>query len=236
VSVAESTSSKSPIGPVPSDSFGELAGQPRRPSRFRKWLWRIVALLVVALAAYALRAPILRGVANAYVVDDPVAKADAVVVLGGGANTRPFAAAKLFHEGYAPRVLVMNTEREPTDELGVTTPDSELNRRVLRALKVPDAAITAVGRDVASTHDEAMAVRDWAQRNGAKRVIVPTDLFHTRRVNWLFSRTLNPIGAKVCVRAIPDWKFSTTNWWQHENGLVSFQNEAMKLALYWCRY
>jgi uncharacterized SAM-binding protein YcdF (DUF218 family) len=222
--------------PTPRHEFGELLGQQPRPSRLRNWLWRIAAILVLGVTLYVFRAPILRAVANAYVVDEPAVKADAIVVLGGGANTRPFAAARLFHEGYSPRVLVMNTEREPTDALGVTTPESNVNRRVLRALKVPDSAVVVVGREVSSTHDEALAVREWAQENSAKQILVPTDLFHTRRVKWLFGRALAPLNTQVQVRAIPQRKYSTTNWWQHEEGLVGFQNEVLKFALYRWKY
>lgn len=224
-----------PRGPT-AEQFGDLAGQPPKPSRVGKWLWRLATVVVVVLTVYLFRAPILRGAARAYVVDDDPTKADAIVVLGGGANTRPFAAAKLFHEGYARRVLILNTEREPADELGASPSDLDLNRRVLRALKVPDSAVTPVGQNVSSTYDEALAVREWAQRNGAKRILVPTDAFHTRRVKWLFGRMLRPLGADVSVRAIPPRKYSTANWWQHEEGLIGFQNEVIKFTFYHWKY
>jgi RecA/RadA recombinase len=99
-------------------------------------------------------------VGNERVEECGILEIDAIVVLGGGPATRPFVAAKLFNDGYAPRVLVMNNERSPTDELGVTTPDLDLNRRVLRALKVPDSAVVGVGRKVSSTYEEALAVRE----------------------------------------------------------------------------
>jgi hypothetical protein len=93
-----------------------------------------------------------------------------------------------------------------------------------------------VGRDVSSTHDEVPGRAPVAQKNGAKQILVPTDLFHTRRVKWLFGRTLAPLNTEVRVRAIPQRKYSTTNWWQHEDGLVGFQNEVLKFALYRWKY
>lgn len=59
-----------------------------RRGRLRRAAYAALALL--ALAAYALRAPILTGVARLLTVRDPVARADLVLVLGGEVNTRPF--------------------------------------------------------------------------------------------------------------------------------------------------
>jgi uncharacterized SAM-binding protein YcdF (DUF218 family) len=70
--------------------------------------------------------PLLTGAAKAWMVNDPPVKADAIVVLGGGAQFRPFEAARLYHAGLAPAILVMNSELRATDRLGVTIPEAEL--------------------------------------------------------------------------------------------------------------
>src|SRR5689334_10373924 len=76
--------------------------------------WRAFAVLLVVLAALAAgtwpwRATILTGAANLWVVSDqPLAPADAIVVLGGGLEMRPSAAAAYFREHLAPRILVAN--------------------------------------------------------------------------------------------------------------------------------
>jgi len=220
----------------PARGFGELIGESPRDSRLKRWLWRFVFVAVIALGLYVLRAPILRGVATAWVINESPTNADAIVVLGGNPSTRPFVAAKLFNEGRAPRVLVMNTERNAIDDLGVTTPDSDLNRRVLRALKVPDAAVVSVGREVSSTYEEALAVRDWARSNRVRRLLIPTDLFHTRRVGWTFGKVMREADVAALVTAIPNRKYGLTNWWQHEDGLIGFQNEVLKFALYLGKY
>ena len=220
----------------PSREFGELLGEPPRPSRLKRWLVGLGLAAALVTGCYLLRAPIMRESAQAWVVNEPLTNADAIVVLGGSPSTRPFVAAKLFNEGYAPRVLVMSNEGSPTDDLGVTTRDLDLNRRVLRALKVPDSAVVAVGRNVSSTYEEALAVRDWARSNRVRRLLIPTDLFHTRRVAWIFGKSLQDSGVEVRVSAIPHRKYGTTNWWQHEDGLIGFQNEILKFGLYWKKY
>ena len=82
-------------------------------SRRAVWLRRArrsiaAALIMVGLAglAWAARAPLLRGAADLWIVSDPLTPADVAVVLGGGLDVRPFAAAELYHKGLVKKVLV----------------------------------------------------------------------------------------------------------------------------------
>jgi hypothetical protein len=42
------------------------------------------------------------------------------VILGGGLEYRPFAAAQLYKEGFAPKVLIMDVKLAPTEEMGLS--------------------------------------------------------------------------------------------------------------------
>jgi hypothetical protein len=55
---------------------------PHSPSRTRKWL-------ILLLASYYFRAPILTAIANAWIVNDPLQKAGAILGPGGGIGWRP---------------------------------------------------------------------------------------------------------------------------------------------------
>src|SRR5947209_5106418 len=59
------------------------------------------ALVMAGLAgvAWVGRAPLLQGAADLWIVSDPLTPADVAVVLGGGVDVRPFAAAELYHKG-----------------------------------------------------------------------------------------------------------------------------------------
>jgi uncharacterized SAM-binding protein YcdF (DUF218 family) len=178
----------------------------------------------------------LRAVAAAWIVNDPLEKADAIVVLGGGLETRPFAAARLYRDGYAPRILVARPKASPTDELGLTTREMEVTRQVLLRAGVPDGALTDIGNDVQSTYEESLAVRDWLKTNRATRLIIRTDVFHTRRVRWLFRKQLKGTGVALTVEAIPVREYTVADWWRHEQGLVAFQNEVLKSVYYHLKY
>ncbi len=182
------------------------------------------------------RVPILVGLAAAWVVNESPAKADAIVVLGGGLEDRPFAAAKLYHEGFAPKILYMDVKANAAVKLGIGLPERELTRQVLLSNNVPEAALVAIGNGVSSTYDESQAVRSWMQESGCKSILIPTDVFHTRRVHWLFHRELGDMQVQVRVQAVRPPAYDTKDWWQHEEGLIAFESEVIKSIYYRFKY
>jgi len=191
---------------------------------------------LVLVLCYLFRSSLLTGLAHAWVVDEPLTKADAIVVLGGRPDLRPFEAAQLFHQGLATQILYMDVKLDPAAELHITQSEREVTHKVLLSQGVPETAMTAIGDGVTSTFDESVAVRAWAETNHAKSLIIPTDLSHTRRVRWLFRRQLNGIGTKVELHAITPKEYSITNWWRREQGLIAFQNEVIKSVYYQIKY
>lgn len=198
------------------------------------WVLAIVSLLLGA--GYVFHAPLLAGLARAWVVNEPTAKADAIVILGGGVENRPFAAAKLYREGVAPIVLYTDVRLSPAEEMGIAVPEKEQTRRILLSNGVPAIAMTLVGTNVASTYDEAMAVRAWVEKSGAKSILIPTDPFHTRRARWVFNEELRGLKTQVYVVPINPIRYRTSDWWRHEEGVVAFQNEVIKYIYYRFEY
>jgi len=186
--------------------------------------------------AFLFRAPLLRAGADLWIVNQSATPADAIVVLGGGLESRPFAAAKLYHAGLAPRVLLMNVRPGPATELGVLPAEAELTRKVLLAEGVPETNLVALGNGVASSYDEALAVRDWVQQTRARRLLIVTDIFHTRRVSWLYAKELAGLNVSTRVVAAPQRLYTAADWWRHEEGLIAFQNELIKFAYYRVKY
>jgi len=206
-----------------------------------KTRWRRAAI-GFALAAIAIglgwveRAPVLQTIAAGWVVSEELAHADAVVVLGGGIDVRPFAAAALYKRGLADAILVSNARKGKAERLGLIPTHAELNRDVLIKLGVPATAIGDFGDDLSSTQEEARALRAWAAQRQAKSIIVPTELFAGRRVRWIFERELAPIGVRVIVHTYGATDYTLADWWRHRSGVIDFNNEVLKYLYYRVRY
>lgn len=229
---------------------------------------------------FLFRAPLLRCAARAWIIDDPATNADAILVLGGGLEDRPFAAARIYsnlvHQSAgisasqrfsvsasSPVVLVSQPKLSPTSELGITTPESVLAREVLLSNDVPANAIQMLGTNLTSTFDEARALEAWVAQHHAHSVIIPTDIFHTRRARWIFKRVQDSglrdqktnglnnaapgsstplvpgplvFSFAVHVVAVDPPQYTATNWWQTEEGLIAFQNEVIKWLYYHLKY
>ncbi len=111
----------------------------------RKFLKRLLVTLLALCAllaiGYVFRASLLRGAAGVWIVNEPLSKADAIVVLGGGVATRPFAAARLFHQGLAPKILLTNPQPAPATQLGLLHAEADLECSILLNRNVPGSCI-----------------------------------------------------------------------------------------------
>jgi uncharacterized SAM-binding protein YcdF (DUF218 family) len=200
-------------------------------------MWRVLrwsaGLLACGVILVVFHAPMLAAAARAWMVNPPPAKADAIVLLGGDPNSRAFEAARLYHDGWAPMILVMSPKLRATDNLGVTIPQAELARRILLSNSVPAAAIQVRGADLTSTFAEVLTARAWLKESGGHSLLIPTGPFHSRRVRWVFRKSLGD-SAQVTVTTIhPE---VCEDWWRHEESLIDFQNELVKFAYYLLKY
>jgi uncharacterized SAM-binding protein YcdF (DUF218 family) len=216
-----------------------MSPSPRaRASIFRRRPLLILAcsFLALLIVAWIFRAPLLKAMARFWIVDEPIGVADAVVILGGGLQSRPFAAARFVEQGLTTNVLLMCPLPNASERRGTSPGDCELSRAIMLKKGVPDIYIHFTGTNVTSTFDEARAIRVWASEHHPKVLLIPTDVFHTRRVKWLLQKQLDGLDVDVRVIALEDEYYSRTNWWQNERGFLAFQNEAIKYVLYRWRY
>jgi uncharacterized SAM-binding protein YcdF (DUF218 family) len=186
--------------------------------------------------AWAARAPLLRGAADLWIGSDPLTPADVAVVLGGGIDVRPFAAAELYHKGLVKKVLVSQVTDGRAVAIGAQPGHTEVNRQVLLKLGVPADAIETFGSSNKNTKEEAIALLEWTQRHAARAVIIPVGSFEARRVRWTFRHEFagQPIGIEVPTFDPP--QYTRANWWTTERGIVEFQNEILKFIYYRLKY
>jgi uncharacterized SAM-binding protein YcdF (DUF218 family) len=209
-----------------------------KPVQGRRRFGRLVAttLLLLTVGIWLEREFLLRGAADLWIVSDPViARADAVAVLGGGLETRPFAAAELYQKGLVAKILVSQVPDGRATRIGAVPGHSELNRNVLRKLGIPDAAIEMFGAANRNTWNEAIALKDWADHHHASIIIIPTEIFSARRVRRTFNHQFAESSTRLKIMAVPVG-YTREDWWKSEAGLIAFQNEVMKYIYYRLKY
>jgi uncharacterized SAM-binding protein YcdF (DUF218 family) len=196
----------------------------------------MLVLASVAAGGWLVHEPVLLGATNLWIVSDPVSRANAIVVLGGGLEIRPFVAAELWRRGLADKILISRGLEERAASLGAIPSDSELNREVLLKLGVPAGAIEKFGTASTNTRDEAVALREWAERNAATVFIIPSEIFPARRVRWIFRREFFGTAISIEVPSFDPPGYTRWDWWKTEKGLVAFQTEFLKYIYYRLKY
>lgn len=197
----------------------------------------LLVLFFAPVLLYAGREPLLVAGARALTVDDARGPADYIVVLSGGSETRPFAAAELYRRGLAPRVVIFHAREEPGPDVGAPAlTQVQIYRRVLEMEGVPAAAIAQLPGRVDSTRDEARALRRLLVAHPARRVIIVTSPEHTRRARWTFQKTLTGMAVEVRMAPARHPRFDETNWWRHDVGALAYIHEFLKFPYYWIRH
>lgn len=204
----------------------------------RRFLALCLAFTALLFCLYALRVPILSGLAHWLIVDEELAQADVIVVLNGGLRCRPSHAAALYEAGYAPLLVIPRSEGNLEHKMGLYPNESDVAAEMLYAMDVPADAVEIVQMHVrvASTYDEALTVRDYVQQHGFERVIVVTSNFHTRRTRWIFSRVMRDTPVSIQVSSATDPDVAPSAWWRTERGLLLVFEEYLKTVYYHLRY
>ena len=128
--------------------------------------------------------------AERLIVQQPLEKADVIVVLGGSATylERTQKAAGLFREKTSGRIILTNDGLQsgwsPAEQKNLYF--VELARRELIAQGVPPENIEELSPIVSGTKDEAVLVGEEIQKRGWQRVLIVTSAYHSRRSLWLF--------------------------------------------------
>ena len=197
-------------------------------------LFFVVVLTGVLL--FLFRAPLLRSCATFLIREDSLQQADAIFVLSGGGYDRGNLAARLYDDGWAPKIICTGGNELP--ELcvfDIDTLKSDMARVNLLQHGVPDSVIVMI-RQGTSTKQEAAIIFDYCKRNNLKRIIIVSSKLHTYRVQDVFRKKLKESGTELIVRGAPSSRFNELEWWRSENGLIAVNNEWIKTFYYWIKY
>jgi uncharacterized SAM-binding protein YcdF (DUF218 family) len=195
-------------------------------------------LLLLAFLVFVFHSQILTSVANYLIINDRLQPADAIFLLNSDFDTRPFHAADLYKQGLAPVVVIAMAKNTPVVNLGLVPNDTDISIGVMEKLGMPPERITVLPfpGGTNSTFDEAVAFKQYAEENHVQRIILVTSAFHTRRARWIFEKTLAGLSVSIEMAAVPYADFDQTNWWKNETGLITLNNEYIKLVYYYFKY
>jgi uncharacterized SAM-binding protein YcdF (DUF218 family) len=190
----------------------------------------ILLLVVIGVAIVA-----FRGVGAWLVREDPLAPADAIVVLSGSMPARAERAAQLFRMNDWREVWISRAG-SPAGELakiGIRyIAEEDYNREVLVREGVPEAAVHIFPDEIENTEQEIQEVAQQMRREHNASVIIVTSPQHTRRVRALWKKIVgeNP---KLIVRAAWEDPFDSRHWWRNTRDTFSVVREVLGLLNVW---
>jgi|ERR1700674_4651350 len=186
----------------------------------------VLFVLLICWVLYLVRAPILRSVGERWIVEDPLERSDALIILSGDNfyADRATRAADLYRRGLAPEIVASGQRLRPF--AGIT----ELMVHDLLERGVPKDKIEAFAQDADNTREEAMALAQLAARKKWRSVIVVTSNYHTRRARYIFDRVF-PSTIRVRIASVPDGDFDPEQWWQHRKSIKKLTTEIAGFAV-----
>ncbi len=192
----------------------------------------LIAALLLLISAVTL--PRLGGW---LMVEDPLQKADAIVVLGGTMYERPLEAVDLHHAGWAPRIYLFRQVADfgETQLMARGIPylrEIDIQVDVLRRLGVDPQAIHVLN-EAGSTAEEATQVFELAAGEQFARLIIITSKQHTRRAKLVMRRRLDDLGVQVIMRASRYDRSNVDRWWSERATLRFTLFETQRLLAYW---
>ncbi len=178
-----------------------------------KWAGALLGLLALLLAAVWLFPH------QVLCVDSGRVQADVLIVPGGAGGERARRAAELYHQGYAPRIILSGAG------------DDEIHRAILLAAGVPRSAIRLESKS-ATTKENAEFTAPILREMGVKRAIIVTSWWHSRRALSCFRHYAPGV---QCYSCPSHYAYARSAW--IKDGIRPFiWSEYRKLVWYWVRY
>jgi uncharacterized SAM-binding protein YcdF (DUF218 family) len=189
----------------------------------------LVFLAVLIGGIYLARRPLLRFAGESLVVEDPLEKSDAIIILSDDNfyADRATRAAEVFRQGLAPVVVASGVRLRPNAGI------AELMTHDLVERGVPKDHILPFPQDADNTREEAEALRKLLQDKKWKTVIVVTSNYHTRRARFIVTRVFAQKDVTVRMASARDGDYDPENWWQHRKSAKRFFHEIVGYAVAW---
>jgi uncharacterized SAM-binding protein YcdF (DUF218 family) len=186
----------------------------------------LLFLVLLIAGIYFARHPLLRFAGEQLVVEDPLERSDAILILSDDNfyADRATRAAELFRQDLAPVVVASGIRLRPYAGI------SELMTHDLMERGVPKEKIVPFPQDADNTKEEAQALKKLVEEKHWKSVIVVTSNYHTRRARYIVSRIFGQ-GIMVRMASARDGDYDPANWYTRRKSVKRFTHEVFGFAL-----
>ncbi|HUL14591.1 MAG TPA: YdcF family protein [Terriglobales bacterium] len=176
----------------------------------------LLFLFLLCVGLYLVRRPLLQMIGEAWIVEDPLRKSDAIIVLGDDFYAdRSTLAAQLYRQGLAPVVVASGEQVRPGASI------AELMAHDLFERGIPKDKIVQFPQSADSTAGEARALERFASEKKWRSVILVTSNYDSRRARYIFRRVF-PAKVSVGVAGAQDAQFDPAHWYEKRNSIKRF--------------
>jgi uncharacterized SAM-binding protein YcdF (DUF218 family) len=192
--------------------------------------WMLEALGIVTIIGSLVGTVTFFELATLLQYKDGPKNADFIFPLAGD-QRRLIKSAQLYRLGFAPKIILSNEIGQPTKlaSLKLERNDSiNLPENVLAARGVPVDAVTTFGEDLASTAQEAEALRTFLNGRSATILVVASP-YEGLRVKLIFARTLPNVR---CLVVHSDSELLPKKWWEDKAASQMAVMEVAKIVYF----
>ncbi|MFW7382002.1 MAG: YdcF family protein [Oligoflexus sp.] len=192
-------------------------------------------ILSITLSLFIWWQSILQWPAQILIRDDqPEKHADYIVLMMGDVIDRTPHAARLYHDGFAKKIIFAEAEYSPGVQQGFRLAEGTASYQYLLNLGVPpeDLIFLEHSRNT-SSEEEVKRIVDYIASidPSAKRLILVTSWYHSSRAFWILQRRVQ---SSLQLESSPSP--APENFWQDEQAFLMVFNEYLKWVYYLLRY
>ncbi len=191
----------------------------------------LVALLLLPLILWLTRGDWLTWMGNLLTVPVKEEQADAIVVLSGGGPLRASKGIDLYRQGIAPELWFTG---DVALETLTTFTDAATAQEFAVKRGVPESAIRRL--PTTSTWEDGQWIAQTARQVRARKVLVVTEWYHSRRALCAIRRAVSADGIQVFIITPRPASDFVSGWWRKEQSLVEVLAEYVKWVFYWTHY
>jgi hypothetical protein len=177
---------------------------------------------------------VLTSAGRLIVVQQPIAKADIVVVAIDADGAGTLEAADLVHRGVSTQVAVFDDPPSPVDReflrRGLSYEDrGAISVRQLASLGIQN--VKQIPRSTSGSEQEGDILPVWCEEQGYHSVVLVTSLDHSRRLRRILRRSFHGHRVNIIVDASRYSEFHPDTWWRTREGARTGIFELEKLIL-----